>query len=101
MVAIEYFERAALVQPGEVKWQLMVTSCYRRLGDFYKVKTLPSIKFVAVDVTVLFVCLLPLGFGALSEGFPTHIHFFIACNAAVKAACYLPVLDPRGASGQH
>lgn len=34
--AIEYFERAALVQPGEVKWQLMVTSCYRRLGDFYK-----------------------------------------------------------------
>ena len=34
---IEYFERAALVQPGEVKWQLMVTSCYRRLGDFYKV----------------------------------------------------------------
>lgn len=34
--AIEYFERAALVQPSEVKWQLMVTSCYRRLGDFYK-----------------------------------------------------------------
>lgn len=34
--AIEYFEKAAQVQPGEVKWQLMVTSCYRRLGDFYK-----------------------------------------------------------------
>eukprot|EP01038_Epipyxis_sp_PR26KG_P010596 gene10596-14235_t len=34
--AIEYFERAALVQPGEVKWRLMVTSCYRRLGDSYK-----------------------------------------------------------------
>lgn len=34
--AIEYFERAALVQPGEIKWPLMVTSCYRRLGDFYK-----------------------------------------------------------------
>jgi intraflagellar transport protein 88 len=34
--AIEYFERAALVQPGEVKWQLMVTSCYRRLGDINK-----------------------------------------------------------------
>jgi len=34
--AIEYFERAALVQPGEAKWQLMVTSCYRRLGDYNK-----------------------------------------------------------------
>lgn len=34
--AIEYFQRAALVQPSEVKWRLMVTSCYRRLGDFYK-----------------------------------------------------------------
>jgi len=34
--AIDYFERAALVQPGEAKWQLMVTSCYRRLGDYNK-----------------------------------------------------------------
>lgn len=34
--AIEYFQRAALVQPSEVKWQLMVTSCYRRLGDQHK-----------------------------------------------------------------
>lgn len=34
--AIEYFERAAQVQPSEIKWPLMVTSCYRRLGDFYK-----------------------------------------------------------------
>ena len=34
--AITFFERAALVQPSEVKWQLMVTSCYRRLGDFYR-----------------------------------------------------------------
>ncbi len=34
--AIEFFERAVAVQPGEVKWRLMVTSCYRRLGDFGK-----------------------------------------------------------------
>lgn len=34
--AIEYFLRAAVVQPGEIKWRLMVTSCYRRLGDFHK-----------------------------------------------------------------
>ncbi len=34
--AIEYFERAAIVQPSEVKWRLMVTSCYRRLGDLSK-----------------------------------------------------------------
>ena len=34
--AIEYFERASVVQPGEIKWRLMVTSCYRRLGDFHK-----------------------------------------------------------------
>jgi intraflagellar transport protein 88 len=34
--AIEYFQQAAQVQPSEIKWQLMVTSCYRRLGDLYK-----------------------------------------------------------------
>lgn len=34
--AIEYFKQAAMVQPGEIKWQLMITSCYRRLGDLYK-----------------------------------------------------------------
>lgn len=34
--AIEYFNKASVVQPGEVKWQLMVTSCYRRLGDLYR-----------------------------------------------------------------
>jgi intraflagellar transport protein 88 len=34
--AIRYFEMASAVQPGEVKWQLMVTSCYRRLGDYSK-----------------------------------------------------------------
>lgn len=34
--AIEFFERASEIQPGEVKWQLMVTSCYRRMGNFPK-----------------------------------------------------------------
>ena len=34
--AIEYFERAAEIQPKEVKWRLMVTSCYRRLGSYQK-----------------------------------------------------------------
>ncbi|XP_061648470.1 intraflagellar transport protein 88 homolog isoform X2 [Phyllopteryx taeniolatus] len=30
--AIHYFDRAILVQPTEVRWQLMVASCYRRSG---------------------------------------------------------------------
>ncbi|TKS67688.1 Intraflagellar transport protein 88 -like protein [Collichthys lucidus] len=30
--AIQYFERATLIQPTQVKWQLMVASCYRRSG---------------------------------------------------------------------
>lgn len=34
--AIGFFQQAAAVQPSEIKWQLMVTSCYRRLGDLYK-----------------------------------------------------------------
>lgn len=34
--AIEYFDRAAVVQPSEVKWRLMVASCHRRLGDLHK-----------------------------------------------------------------
>ncbi|XP_044524241.1 intraflagellar transport protein 88 homolog [Gracilinanus agilis] len=34
--AIKYFERAALIQPTQVKWQLMVASCYRRSGNYQK-----------------------------------------------------------------
>nr|CAD7458130.1 unnamed protein product [Timema tahoe] len=37
--AIPYFERAALSQPGEVKWQLMVASCHRRTGDYHRALT--------------------------------------------------------------
>ena len=34
--AIGYFERAALMQPDEVKWQLMIASCYRRSGNYHR-----------------------------------------------------------------
>lgn len=34
--AIQYFERATLIQPTEVKWQLMVASCFRRSGNYQK-----------------------------------------------------------------
>ena len=34
--AIEYFDCAAVVQPSEIKWRLMVASCYRRLGDLHR-----------------------------------------------------------------
>lgn len=32
--AITYFERASQIQPKEVKWQLMIASCYRRMNLF-------------------------------------------------------------------
>ncbi|XP_023241009.1 intraflagellar transport protein 88 homolog [Centruroides sculpturatus] len=32
--AIKYFERAAIIQPSQVKWQLMVASCHRRSGNY-------------------------------------------------------------------
>lgn len=32
--AIQYFERAYQIQPKEVKWQLMIASCYRRMNLF-------------------------------------------------------------------
>ncbi|XP_076804063.1 intraflagellar transport protein 88 homolog [Clavelina lepadiformis] len=32
--AIKYFERAAVIQPNDVKWQLMVASCHRRSGNY-------------------------------------------------------------------
>ena len=32
-----YFSLAARVQPHEVKWQLMVASCYRRIGNYQQV----------------------------------------------------------------
>lgn len=31
--AIHYFERAALIQPTQINWQLMVASCYRKIGE--------------------------------------------------------------------
>lgn len=34
--AIQYFERATLIQPTQVKWQLIVASCYRRSGNYQK-----------------------------------------------------------------
>eukprot|EP00659_Diplonema_papillatum_P015534 gene15534-23705_t len=36
--AMRYFERAAQIQPAEVKWQLLVASCYRRIGAFPQAK---------------------------------------------------------------
>lgn len=32
--AVHFFERAAQIQPAEVKWKLMVASCHRRSGDY-------------------------------------------------------------------
>ena len=32
--AITFFERAAEIQPNEVKWKLMIASCYRRMANF-------------------------------------------------------------------
>ncbi|KAK6171274.1 hypothetical protein SNE40_019498 [Patella caerulea] len=32
--AVHYFERAAIVQPNQVKWQLMIASCHRRSGNY-------------------------------------------------------------------
>ncbi|XP_051938320.1 intraflagellar transport protein 88 homolog isoform X5 [Hippocampus zosterae] len=34
--AIHYFDRAILMQPSEVRWQLMVASCHRRSGNSQK-----------------------------------------------------------------
>ncbi|MBN3306649.1 IFT88 protein, partial [Amia calva] len=33
---IQYLEKAALIQPTQVKWRLMVASCYRRSGNYQK-----------------------------------------------------------------
>lgn len=32
--ACHFFERAFQIQPKELKWKLMVASCYRRMGSF-------------------------------------------------------------------
>lgn len=38
--AVQFFERAAHIQPQEVKWELMVASCHRRRGDYALAKRL-------------------------------------------------------------
>ncbi|VDM31519.1 unnamed protein product [Hydatigera taeniaeformis] len=32
--SISYFERAALMQPNQIKWQLMIASCHRKSGNY-------------------------------------------------------------------
>merc|ERR1711953_1185162 len=32
--AIPFFNRASQIEPAEVKWRLMVASCYRRMGAY-------------------------------------------------------------------
>ncbi|KAJ3013901.1 UNVERIFIED_CONTAM: Intraflagellar transport protein 88 [Siphonaria sp. JEL0065] len=32
--AVQFFERASLIQPNEIRWQLMIASCYRRSGNY-------------------------------------------------------------------
>uniref|UniRef100_A0A3P8U4J0 Intraflagellar transport protein 88 homolog n=1 Tax=Amphiprion percula TaxID=161767 RepID=A0A3P8U4J0_AMPPE len=46
--AIQYFERATLIQPTQVKWQLMVASCYRRSGknDIFIYLTFHGLRFL-------------------------------------------------------
>ncbi|KRX05596.1 hypothetical protein PPERSA_12774 [Pseudocohnilembus persalinus] len=34
--ACQFFERASQIQPKEMKWRLMVASCYRRMGSYQK-----------------------------------------------------------------
>ncbi|XP_066250634.1 intraflagellar transport protein 88 homolog [Euwallacea similis] len=34
--ALTYFEKAALMQPGEPKWNMMVAGCHRRSGNMHK-----------------------------------------------------------------
>ncbi|XP_068184612.1 intraflagellar transport protein 88 homolog isoform X3 [Antennarius striatus] len=34
--AVQYFERATLIQPTQEKWKLMVASCYRRSGNYQR-----------------------------------------------------------------
>ena len=36
--AMTYFERASQIQPNEIKWQLLVASCFRRIGAFPQAK---------------------------------------------------------------
>jgi intraflagellar transport protein 88 len=32
--AIQFFERATFIQPNEVKWHLMIASCFRQSGNY-------------------------------------------------------------------
>eukprot|EP00080_Pristionchus_pacificus_P009379 PDM69399.1 osm-5 [Pristionchus pacificus] len=34
--AVTYFEKAALMQPNEIKWHMMIASCTRRSGNYHK-----------------------------------------------------------------
>lgn len=38
--ALNYFEKAAVMQPNEPKWNMMVAGCHRRSGNMHRALTL-------------------------------------------------------------
>ena len=82
--AAPFFELAAQVQPQEVKWHLMVASCFRRTGNQQQVKHWPPPMTLASNLTLfwswhgsyfqlrlVYYCLVPA----------------TCAEAAVKSAC--------------
>ena len=68
--AVQFFERAALIQPQEIKWQLMIASCYRRSGSYQQAfDTYKRIhmKFPEnIECEFVCICFVCLAFGVFS-----------------------------------
>ena len=56
--AAHFFELASQVQPQEVKWQLMVASCFRRTGNQQQVRHPHTAAYQPKDILASPFCLL-------------------------------------------
>jgi intraflagellar transport protein 88 len=52
--AMPYFDLASKIQPQEVKWQLMVASCYRRVGAFPQARAQHPFVYFSIILLIYF-----------------------------------------------
>jgi len=82
--AIKYFQRAAEIQPQEIKWRLMVATCYRRMPD--KPAAMAIYKSVHAQDPSSLECLKYMTVLAQELGDPDYEHYSRLLSIAERAA---------------
>lgn len=101
--AVAYFERAAQIQPQEVKWKLMVASCHRRSGDY--ALAFEIYRAIHADFPDNIECLRYLVHICDDLGKKDQSHDYVvklrAVERAIEGVEVAGTFDAQGLAGQH